>query len=123
PNGTEYEPRALSRSITPRPSDEVSMLRNGPVRRHSPRRAANRYLAIATDRDGTLNRYDWVGRQTLAALERWRQSGHKLILVTGETADDLKEFPHLGLFDAVVAENGAALYEPRSGRFRPLASR
>src|SRR5438128_7789222 len=86
--------RAMSWSARACRSSEVSMLRNGRHRRHPTPGPAEKYLALATDRDGTLNRYNWVGRRTLAALERWRQSGHKLILVTGETRDDLQDLPH-----------------------------
>jgi len=42
------------------------------------------------------------------ALERFRKSGRKLILVTGRELEDLESvFPRLELFDRVVAENGA----------------
>ena len=47
------------------------------------------------------------------ALERLRASGRKLLLVTGRELDDLcRVFPHITLFDLVVAENGALLYWP-----------
>jgi hypothetical protein len=39
-------------------------------------------------------------------------------LVTGETISQVEEFPHLRLFDCVVAENGAVLYWPRTRRRR-----
>ena len=67
-----------------------------------------RYLALATDYDGTLARHGQVDAPTLAALERLRATGHKLLLVTGREMDDLKRcFAELHLFDWVVAENGA----------------
>jgi hydroxymethylpyrimidine pyrophosphatase-like HAD family hydrolase len=72
-----------------------------------------RYLALATDYDGTIARDGTVDAPTLAALERVLGSGRKLILVTGREMDDLKRtFAHLHLFEWVVAENGAQLYRP-----------
>ncbi len=72
-----------------------------------------RYLALATDYDGTLATQGRVDEDTLAALERLRESGRKLILVTGRHLDDLiNVFPQLDLFEQVVVENGALLYQP-----------
>lgn len=72
-----------------------------------------RYLALATDYDGTIAHHGRVDENTLAALERLLASGRKLILVTGRELDDLKKtFAHLHLFEWVVAENGALLYQP-----------
>jgi hydroxymethylpyrimidine pyrophosphatase-like HAD family hydrolase len=81
-----------------------------------------RYLALATDYDGTLAHDGRVDRPTLAALERVRASGRKLLLVTGRELPDLATvFPHLKLFDRVVAENGAVLVDPASKAARVLA--
>ncbi len=75
-----------------------------------------RFLALATDYDGTLATDGCVEPGTIAALKRLRASGRKLILVTGRELPDLKRvFPKLDLFDRVVAENGALLFRPRSG--------
>ena len=53
-----------------------------------------RYLALATDYDGTLAKDGQVDEPTLAALERFRDSGRRLILVTGRELDELLEiFP------------------------------
>ena len=72
-----------------------------------------RYYALATDYDGTLASQGRVDEATLAALEHLRNTGRKLIMVTGRELDDLMQvFPHLDLFDRVVAENGALLYRP-----------
>ncbi|MEW6494050.1 MAG: HAD family hydrolase [Cyanobacteriota bacterium] len=80
-----------------------------------------RYLALATDYDGTLASDGQVDEETLAALERLRDSGRKLILVTGRQLDDLCHvFPHLDLFERVVAENGALLYRPETREEKPL---
>ena len=72
-----------------------------------------RYLALATDYDGTLAHDGRVKDSTVAALERLRKSGRRLLLVTGRELDDLKKtFSRLDLFDHVVVENGALLYKP-----------
>ena len=76
---------------------------------------------LATDYDGTIAHHGTVGADTLAALRRLRDAGGTLILVTGRELPQLKEvFPDLPLFHAVVAENGALLYWPETGRERPL---
>jgi hydroxymethylpyrimidine pyrophosphatase-like HAD family hydrolase len=81
-----------------------------------------RYYALATDYDGTIASQGQVDEATLDALQRLRSSGRKLILVTGRELDDLKEvFPHLDLFERVVAENGALLYRPDSREEKVLA--
>ena len=72
-----------------------------------------RFLALATDYDGTLAHDGVVDEKTIAALERLRDSGRRRILVTGRELDELISiFPRLDLFDRVVAENGALLYRP-----------
>ena len=76
-----------------------------------------RFLALATDYDGTLARDGEVGGATVEALRRLRASGRKAILVTGrELPELLRIFPHVDLFDLVVAENGALLYFPKDRR-------
>src|ERR1700674_5050787 len=71
------------------------------------------YLILATDYDGTLALHGRVDEPTLAALERFLASGRKLVLVTGRELPELQTvFPHLDLFEWVVAENGALLYRP-----------
>src|SRR5690554_430057 len=80
-----------------------------------------RYLVLATDYDGTIATGGKVDASTLAALERLRLSGRRAILLTGRQVDDLLTVcPRLSLFDYVVAENGAVLYEPRSREQRLL---
>lgn len=72
-----------------------------------------RYHVLACDYDGTLAHHGRVDTDTLTALRRVRDSGRKLILVTGRQLDDLLAvFPDVVLFDTVVAENGALLYQP-----------
>ncbi|MBZ5623721.1 MAG: Cof-type HAD-IIB family hydrolase [Acidobacteriia bacterium] len=81
-----------------------------------------RFLALATDYDGTLAHHGEVSDAAVAALHRLRASGRKAILVTGrEVPDLLTAFPHLELFDVVVAENGALLYFPEDRREEELA--
>jgi HAD superfamily hydrolase (TIGR01484 family) len=83
-----------------------------------------RYMALACDYDGTLALDGQVNEETVAALERVRDSGRKLLLVTGRELDDLlKVFPHAHLFDRIVAENGALLSVPATGTERPLGER
>jgi hydroxymethylpyrimidine pyrophosphatase-like HAD family hydrolase len=80
------------------------------------------YLALASDFDGTLAHDGVVEESTIQALERFRQSGRKLIMVTGRELADLElVFPRLDLFDRVVAENGAVLYSPDRRQKRILA--
>lgn len=81
-----------------------------------------RYHALACDYDGTLATHGTVDEPTLEALDRFRSSGRKLILVTGRELDDLgRVFPHLDYFDQIVAENGALLYRPATGEELLLA--
>lgn len=74
-----------------------------------------RFRALACDYDGTLARHGTVDDATVAALRRLRDSGRRLVLVTGRRLDDLATVcPHIDLFDRVVAENGCLLYRPAS---------
>jgi HAD superfamily hydrolase (TIGR01484 family) len=74
-----------------------------------------RYLALATDYDGVLARNGLASPATLSALERLRKSGRRAILITGRRLEDLRRcFPGLALFDYIVAENGATVYDPRT---------
>src|SRR5438270_3764764 len=74
-----------------------------------------RFLALATDYDGTLATGGRADGVVLPALERLRASGRKLLLVTGRELPDLHTvFPQTALFDRVIAENGALLYRPAS---------
>lgn len=82
-----------------------------------------RYLALATDYDGTLAADGRVTEKTRSALKRLRDSGRKLLLVTGRQLEDLIEvFSDVELFDRVVAENGALLYEPSTKEERSLGT-
>ncbi|MFP5418219.1 MAG: HAD-IIB family hydrolase [Gammaproteobacteria bacterium] len=82
-----------------------------------------RYLALATDYDGTLSSDDSMAEQTVHALERLRTSGRRVILVTGRRLDDLLAVcPCTQLFDRIVAENGAIVYDPASREETRLAN-
>ena len=80
------------------------------------------FLALATDYDGTLAHDGMVDPDTVAAIRRLKNSGRRLILVTGRELPDLQRaFPELAACDLIVAENGALLYEPGTGRETVLA--
>ena len=80
------------------------------------------FVALAADYDGTLARHGQVDQPTRQALEQVRASGRKLILVTGRDLPDLKRvFDALELFDLVVAENGALLFDPEKKEEIPLS--
>jgi hydroxymethylpyrimidine pyrophosphatase-like HAD family hydrolase len=80
-----------------------------------------RYLVLACDFDGTVATDGTVRDETFAALQRLRESGRKLILVTGREIDDLlRVFPRIDIFDRVVAENGALLYRPANREHKTL---
>lgn len=81
-----------------------------------------RFHALATDYDGTIAHHGVVDKATIAALERARKSGRKLVLVTGrELPDLLTVFPRIDLFDKAVMENGATVYDPKTKETRILA--
>jgi HAD superfamily hydrolase (TIGR01484 family) len=72
-----------------------------------------RYHVLAADYDGTLAHDGTVSAETLASLRRLVESGRRLILVTGRRLAPLREiFPELGLFERIVVENGAVVYDP-----------
>ncbi len=72
-----------------------------------------RFHVLATDYDGTLATHGSVEPSATAALVRLRESGRKVLLVTGRELPDLKRvYPEFKVFDRIVAENGALLYDP-----------
>ncbi len=80
------------------------------------------YVALALDYDGTIATDGRVDDVTVRALQSAKDSGRKLILVTGRELPKLKSvFPELRMFDCVVAENGALLHRPETGEERLLA--
>lgn len=82
-----------------------------------------KYEALATDYDGTIAHDGTVDDSTVAALRQARAAGLRLILVTGrELADLFNTFEHPMLFDSIVAENGAVLYDPAAGGIEVLGT-
>lgn len=79
------------------------------------------YHALAVDYDGTLATNGLVDDATVEALVRLRQTGRRLVLVTGRLLEPLlAAFPQVSLCDLVIAENGALLYIPDTRTERPL---
>lgn len=82
-----------------------------------------RYLCLAADYDGTLATHGKVEPPVIEALQRLKASTRKLILVTGRILIELKAvFPEYELFDLIVAENGALIYNPATKEERLLGS-
>src|SRR4026209_2433757 len=82
-----------------------------------------RYLALAVDYDGTAAIADRIRDRGGQAIGRLRVSGRRAVLVTGRRVSELlRVCPRLDLFDLIVAENGAVLYDPRQRDEIPLAS-
>src|SRR5258705_391094 len=74
-----------------------------------------RYQIAAFDYDGTIAHHGGVNEETIEALKQLKASKRKIILVTGRELDELKTiFPEHVLFDRIVAENGALIYNPSS---------
>lgn len=79
------------------------------------------YRALACDYDGTLAHDGVLTPATLAALDRFRESGRHLFMVTGRELPELKQVcPVLDRFEWVVAENGALLHRPADDSTRLL---
>ena len=80
-----------------------------------------RFRCLATDYDGTLATNGRVEGFVLEAMVHLRESGRKLVLITGRELDELLSiFPEVEIFDLVVAENGALLYQPESKELTTL---
>ena len=81
-----------------------------------------KFLALATDYDGTIAHHGFVEAATIDAFHRFKESGRKLILVTGREIPDLYNvFSEPRIFDLIVAENGALLHNPASRDEKLLA--
>jgi hydroxymethylpyrimidine pyrophosphatase-like HAD family hydrolase len=82
-----------------------------------------RFQTIACDYDSTLAHEGQVAPETMQVLRRARPAGRELILITGRTLDDLRTvFPELSVFDLVVAENGATMFDPERNWQQALCS-
>lgn len=72
-----------------------------------------RYYALAADYDGTLAHDGRMTPGTWAALRKLKASGRKLLIVSGRELDELLGLlDQPDLFDRIVAENGAVVYQP-----------
>jgi hydroxymethylpyrimidine pyrophosphatase-like HAD family hydrolase/archaellum biogenesis ATPase FlaH len=81
-----------------------------------------RYLALATDYDGTLASSGKVKPSTVEAILKLKASGRRAMLVTGRRLQNLQDvFPEYELFDYIICENGAVVYQPSSQRKEFLA--
>src|SRR5215472_15211113 len=79
------------------------------------------FLVLATDYDVTLAHAGVVDVKTASAVERLRNSGRRIVLVTGRHLPDLcKIFLRLEFFDRVIVENGGLLYRPETHEEKPL---
>ena len=82
-----------------------------------------KYRLLATDYDGTIAHHGAVDAATVEALHKFKESGRKVILVTGREIPDLHSvFSETAIFDLIVAENGALLYWPLTKVERPVAT-
>ena len=75
------------------------------------------FVALAVDFDGTLAHNGRVDDVGIAALEKVKRSGRKVLLVTGRELAELQQtFSRIEIFDLVVAENGALLFDPAQNK-------
>ena len=71
------------------------------------------FLALAADYDGTLGQDSRVSGSAIATLKSVRTGFRKFLFVTGQVHDELfAVFPEIPLFDRVVTENSAVVYDP-----------
>jgi len=117
--GLTSNPRAfqIQGTLTPSPLSKQARTPN-----HSAGFHPMRFYVLALDYDGTIASDGRVSAATVAALQRLVDTGRRLVLVTGRELDQLLEiFPEVGLFEWVVAENGALLYRPSNREEKILA--
>jgi hydroxymethylpyrimidine pyrophosphatase-like HAD family hydrolase len=77
---------------------------------------------IALDYDGTVARGDVLDPSVRDAIATARMRGIVVLLVTGRILDDLRRVAgDLHVVDGVIAENGAVIHFPDSGRTSMLA--
>jgi hydroxymethylpyrimidine pyrophosphatase-like HAD family hydrolase len=82
-----------------------------------------RYLALATDYDETIAFDGRVDEPTVEALRRVKAAGLRLVLVTGRELTDLfNTFEYPDLFERIVAENGAVIYDPATQSVESISS-
>lgn len=77
---------------------------------------------VALDYDGTITSGDAVDGSVREAIAAARRQGIVVLLVTGRILDELRRVAgDLHFVDGVVAENGAVIHFPASGRMSLLA--
>ncbi|HEY4868950.1 MAG TPA: HAD family hydrolase, partial [Candidatus Dormibacteraeota bacterium] len=82
-----------------------------------------RFRVLACDYDRTVALKGVLVESSRRALREVAVSGRKLVLVTGRTLDELVDvFDDLDLFNLLVVENGAVLYDPRTREEKVLAT-
>jgi hydroxymethylpyrimidine pyrophosphatase-like HAD family hydrolase len=81
-----------------------------------------KWRALATDFDGTIATDAVVDEPTQLALVRLRSADVRTLLVTGRHLSDFRTMgSFMSIFDMVVAENGAVLFQPGTGETRTLS--
>jgi hydroxymethylpyrimidine pyrophosphatase-like HAD family hydrolase len=76
-----------------------------------------RFSVLALDYDGTIAHEGVLDPEVRQAIRDARAHGMTVVLVTGRSLDNLRQvMGDLSLVDAVVAENGAVIAFPASGR-------
>jgi HAD superfamily hydrolase (TIGR01484 family) len=74
------------------------------------------YTVLACDFDGTLATNEVVSEAVLSACAQLKDSGRRLVLVTGRTLPSLLVLlRNPSVFDCIVAENGALIFTPSTG--------
>jgi len=82
-----------------------------------------RYQVLATDYDGTIAFEGRVDEPTVEALRHAKAEGLRLVMVTGRELTDLfNTFEHSDVFERIVAENGAVLYDPATQSVEPISA-
>ncbi len=83
-----------------------------------------RYHVLVLDYDGTLAKDNQVPAHIIEMLLEVKATGRKLVLVTGRELNSLQSvFPEYIMFDRIVAENGALLYNPATMDLNLLAEK
>ena len=76
------------------------------------------FVARATDYDGTSTGDGLVAEETIAALGSFRQSGRKLILVSGPELPDLRRWSRTGRARESKKPPNTAIPSPHNERAR-----